>query len=62
MKKTGIEPITKEEGEDLASQIGAIAYVPISSISRENIYVPLELGVAAIVQEQPKKSPKCCTM
>ncbi len=54
--------VTKEEGEAMSIEIGATAYVEVSSKNEDNVYVPLGAALSAFVvnfSKTQKKKEKC---
>lgn len=53
LKKNNEEPVTKEQGEMMAQQIGAMKYIECSAKTQDNLSQVFEEAVRCVINPQP---------
>lgn len=53
LRKNNEEPITKEQGEMMAQQIGAMKYIECSAKTQDNLSQVFEEAVRCVINPQP---------
>lgn len=62
LKEQGLAPITHQQGNILAKQIGAVRYMECSALQQENIREVFEEAARVGLLPAPKKSCKKCVL
>jgi len=62
LKTMGERTLTKQDGEKLAKEIGAVAYVECSSKTMENVNEVFDKAVRIVLTPKPKKHNKKCNI
>lgn len=62
LEEEGEAPITFEQGQKLASETGAAAYVECSALKRDGVQEVFEAAVRAAVAKRKRKTDCCCTI
>jgi hypothetical protein len=57
LKKSGEEPITQEQGDQMAKEIKAYRYLECSAKTQEGLAAVFEEAVRCVINPQPKAAP-----
>ncbi|XP_051899362.1 ras-related C3 botulinum toxin substrate 1-like isoform X1 [Pristis pectinata] len=60
LKERNMAPITREEGEQKAKEIGAVKYVESSACKQEGLKTIFEEAIRAVILQPVKKKRLCC--
>jgi small GTP-binding protein len=66
MRVRGLEPVTTQQGQDVAKEIGAMSYVETSAFTQENLHHVFQEALAASskkkLADQKKANQDCCNV
>lgn len=54
LAKKGMSPVTKDEGEEMAKHVGAVAYVECSAMTQDGLKAVFDTGIKAAMKKDEK--------